>query len=345
MPGWKRSKECATLAKRPIEPLPPRRNPPGLPKIALARLPERPLISVVVPSYNQGAFIAETIESALAQDYRPIEIVIVDGASSDGTVPVLERYNGVEEVRWLSEPDSGVVEAVNKGFALARGEVIAIQSSDDFYMAGAFQAAVDALKANPECGLVFGDIVTVDRDGAELRATDQPAYSFEGFLALRLFIPQPSAFFRREALDVIGGWDERYFVADTEFWLRLLFRSTARKIDRKLAKRRMHDAQRDLQAGRIAASYKDMIRQSEDIGGSSRKLRRLANAGLHMASFKYKSTYAYFSSSLHLWRGLVRDPGQMKRWARTPLIIPGYLWARVAASRIKARLIGRRGAA
>ena len=106
-------------------------------------LPEHPLISVIVPSFNQGAFIRKTIESALQQDYRPIEVVVMDGASTDNTVDILKSFGDIPELRWVSEPDQGVVDAVNKGLRLARGEIAAIQSSDDFYLPGAFSTVAE----------------------------------------------------------------------------------------------------------------------------------------------------------------------------------------------------------
>ena len=98
-----------------VEPLRPRSLPPKSPAIQLGSLPGKPLLSVIVPSFNQAAFIGETINSALAQDYRPVEIIVVDGDSSDGTQELLDSYQGVEALRVLSEPDGGVCEAVNKG--------------------------------------------------------------------------------------------------------------------------------------------------------------------------------------------------------------------------------------
>ena len=90
-----------------------------------------PLVSIIVPSFNQGRFIKETIDSILGQDYRPIEVLVLDGASTDETVEVLSRYESVPELIWRSEPDNGVVDAVNKGLKRASGEIIGIQSSDD----------------------------------------------------------------------------------------------------------------------------------------------------------------------------------------------------------------------
>lgn len=318
----------------------PKSNPPCKPTISLGPLEDFPLLSIVVPSFNQGAYICDTIESALSQNYRPIEIIIVDGASTDDTLSRLSQYDSVEEVRWISEPDSGVADAVNKGFAMARGDVIAIQSSDDFYAPGAFEAAISSLKDSPDTALAYGDVITIDEAGHELRRTSLPKYSFESFLSKRLYLPQPSTFFRREVLDVVGGWDESYFIADTEFWLRILFRSQAVKVDAILAKRRMHDAQRDKQGERIISSYLSMVRDSSDINGSRHSVRRLAHAGYHFTAAEYGNEQKPLKSSLHLWAALFRDPGQLRRWSRSLLIIPGYLPARMQASRLKKLLRG-----
>ena len=93
----------------------------------------QPLVSVIVPSYNQARFIRETLDSILGQDYRPLEVIVFDGASKDETVDVLGSYGDRPELRWWSEPDRGVVDAVNKGLAKANGEILAIQSSDDCF--------------------------------------------------------------------------------------------------------------------------------------------------------------------------------------------------------------------
>src|SRR5437773_2348908 len=115
----------------------------------------RPLVSVIVPSFNQGKYIRETIDSILAQDYRPLEVLVIDGASTDETLDVLRSYADRPELRWWSERDAGVVDAVNKGLARASGEIVAIQSSDDLYVPGAVAAAVEALADGAV--LAYGD--------------------------------------------------------------------------------------------------------------------------------------------------------------------------------------------
>src|SRR5947207_2842436 len=113
----------------------------------------RPLVSIVVPSFNQGRFIAETLRSCLEQHYRPIEILVQDGGSNDNTISVLRSLKA-PELSWVSEPDDGVVDAVNKGLRRAKGEILSIQSSDDVFVCGAVTAAVDAHSHDPSIGLV-----------------------------------------------------------------------------------------------------------------------------------------------------------------------------------------------
>ena len=198
------------------------------PKAPLPPPCEAPLVSVIVPSYNQGAFIRQTLDSILEQDFRPLQILVIDGASTDQTLDVLHRYDEVPEVNWLSEPDSGVVEAVNKGLKLANGTIGAIQSSDDFYLPGAIRSGVRALLADPALGFVFGDIVKIDAAGNDLTQTDLGPYSLENVLSFQTWIPQPSTFFRLDLAKSLNGWREEVsYAADTDLWLRMGFHAAA----------------------------------------------------------------------------------------------------------------------
>ena len=246
------------------------KTPPPLPP-----LPANPLVSVVVPSYNQGAFIRQTLESCLAQDYRPIEVVVVDGASTDGTVAVLESFSGRPEVRWVSEPDAGVVDAVNKGLARARGEIAVIQSSDDFFLPGCFSAVAEGFRKRPAAGLVFGDVERVDAEGQAAFSPRQPRYSLARLLARELFIYQPTAFFRRELALELGGWNpEIPYVPDIDLWIRLAFRAEVAQLDAVLAAYRSHPGQRDKHRQNIYRDYLRMLELSREIPAAPRPLRR-----------------------------------------------------------------------
>lgn len=250
-----------------------------------------PTVSIVVPSYNQGKFIQETIDSILNQNYRPIEIYVVDGASTDETLDVLNSYEHVPELTWISEPDKGVVDAVNKGFLQVQGDIVGIQSSDDVYLPGAITQIVQAFLQDKALGLVYGDTIKVDADGKELLKQSVAPYTLENFLLGRTWIPQPSAFFRRDLLDICGGWDDRVsYAADTDLWLRMAFKTKVKKLNAYLSQRRIHDAQRDTQSDRIARDYARMIDQSPDIAQASAQIRRAAKAGKCLKRIRYNDS-------------------------------------------------------
>ena len=321
----------------------PTKNPPIEP-VKLGSLSERPLVSIVVPSWNQGEFIADTIDSILQQDYRPLQIHVIDGGSTDRTVKVLQSYGDVPELDWISEKDKGVVDAVNKGFAKVQGEVVAIQSSDDMYMPNAVATMVQALKERPEHGLLYADTQTVDAGGEFLSECKLLPFTMQRFLNKQTYIPQPSAFFRREMLDTCGGWDDRYFSADTQLWLRMAFRTKIEKVDACVAKRRAHDDQRNNQAAKIVDAYRRMVKDSPELKQAHQELRRAAQAGTHMHWIRYNPAKSHVLASYHLWRAVKLDPSLWPVARSSPLLIPGYLPVRIAGSRIKQWLFGNKRA-
>lgn len=264
---------------------------------------------MIVPSFNQGRFIRATLDSILAQDYRPLEIHVVDGASRDETVEVLQSYGQIPELFWTSEPDSGVVEAVNKGFTRVHGDIVAIQSSDDCYLPGAISAAVNAFQNHPEAGLIYGNTVKVDEFGRELGRSNVGPWSLENLFLLKTWIPQPSCFFRRQLLNTCGGWDERIpYAADTGLWIRIAFHTQVRKIDKCLSQRRMHDSQRDTHSDRVLRDYRKLIANSPEIAAASPHLRRAARSGAELIYRRYNPTGSELRAFWHDLKGMVICP-------------------------------------
>jgi len=284
----------------------------------------QPLVSIIIPSYNQGTFIRHAIESCLRQDYRPLEILVLDGASRDRTVDILHEYDRIPEVRWISEPDNGVVEAVNKGFQLARGQIAGIQSSDDGYLPGAVSEAVREFLEAPDLGLVYGDWIYVDAEGEEKKRHQTGPFSLENFLCGNTLIMQPVTFFRLPLARKIGGWNPDYFVADTEMWLRMVFCTHAKKVDRFWGIRRLHEDQRNTRAAEIFSSYARMIDASPDIGRCFPRLRRAAKAGKYIMSAGYNPSGSAFKRYIDYWRAVFYHPSVFKAQKLGGVLIPGY---------------------
>ena len=327
----------SSLTEAPLDSFLPRAAP--LTQVTLGALSTRPLVSVVVPSFNQGRFIRSTIDSILEQDYRPIEIFVMDGASTDETLEVLRSYAACRELRWVSETDGGIVEAVNKGFRRVHGEIVAIQSSDDCYRPGALSRVVDEFNRQPDVGLIYGDSVKVDVAGLELARHVIDPYSLKGLLLLKTWIPQPSAFFRRELLEAVGGWDDTVpYSADIDMWVRMAFRTRVVKIDRFLSQRRVHDTQRDMQVANIAQDYTRMIEQSPDIASAPRDIARAAHAGKHLLRVRYNPHGSDLYAAWSLIRAAWYVPGclDLRRLLTHGLWLP----SRRACSSLKKRVFG-----
>jgi glycosyltransferase involved in cell wall biosynthesis len=180
---------------------------------------ETPLVSIVTPSFHQARFLRRTIDSVLAQTYRHIEYIVVDGGSRDGSVDILKSYG--ERVRWVSEPDRGQSDAINKGFSRFRGEILAYVNSDDVLLPDAVATAVRHLSKDSECDLVYGDAFFIDADDNVLAPYPTEEYTFDRLMQT-CFICQPATFWRRRIAERIGPLDERlHYVMDYEYWMRM----------------------------------------------------------------------------------------------------------------------------
>jgi len=224
-----------------------------------------PLVSIVTPSLNQGRFIEQAIRSVAEQDYPRIEHIVVDAGSTDETLDVLRRH---PRVRWTSEPDRGQADAINKGFATAKGEILGWLNADDYYLEGAVSAAVEALRSSG-CGLVHGGWRQVDEDGRTIRDVPAVPFDYERQLERENRVAQPGSFFTREAFDAVGGVDaDLRYAMDYELWLKLGKRFGVCHVDRTLAAYRYHPASKSVAEYRAFAA--ETWRASRRHGGRMR---------------------------------------------------------------------------
>lgn len=207
-----------------------------------------PLVSIVMPSFNQEHFIEAAVRSVLEQDYPSLELIIADGGSTDGTLQCLEGLlaHFGNRLRWISEPDSGPANAINKALGMVRGAIIGWLNSDDLYAPGAVRAAVHCLTTRPETLMVYGEGEHIDENGKRLGRypTLPPSASPEVFQK-GCFICQPTVFLRLEVLQRVGFLDESLKTAfDFELWLRIFqqFPERIALLDQVLASSRIHAA-------------------------------------------------------------------------------------------------------
>ncbi|HBI15611.1 MAG TPA: hypothetical protein DDY20_08880 [Desulfobulbaceae bacterium] len=271
------------------------------------------LVSVIIPSYNQGRYIKSTIDSILLQDHRPIEIIIYDGASNDETIAVLRSYNGTPELFWCSEPDKGVADAVNKGLQRAHGEILAIQSSDDIYLPGAISAAVEEFRQYPENALVYGEVELIDQDGNLIGRDIQGAFDFNKYIGRFSYIPQATAFFRSDVARQVGGWrSEVSFAADADYWLRIASLYPVKKIDRLMGRYRYHPEQRDKQSEKIVRDWEKTVRDLLAAHNFSPNTKRFAQMGIFLAKYRYAPQAEWFKRTCYLYAALLSNPQAVK---------------------------------
>lgn len=185
-------------------------------------------ISIITATYNSGKTVGDTLKSVLAQTYHDYELLVVDGASKDNTLEVVKNMEPLFEgrMRYISEPDKGIYDAMNKGIRMATGEVIGILNSDDFYTSDDALACIAWTLENEKVDAVYGDIHYVDDEDLKKCVRYYSSKPFRRWMMRFGFMPaHPSFYCRKEVYEKYGAFDaENYRVAaDFENLLRLIF--------------------------------------------------------------------------------------------------------------------------
>jgi len=281
----------------------------------IGKLYEWPMVSIVTPSFNQAEFIEDTIRSVLEQDYPRLEYIVVDGGSTDGTIDILKKYNG--KIHWLSEPDQGQTNAINKGFLLGKGEVLGWINSDDFYLPGAIKTATTFLRNHPECMMVHGDCQVVDSNGSIKLVRKTADFGLDKLIGVDT-IAQPTVLFRRQVLKMIGLLNERLeYVFDWEFWVRMGIKNLKTKhIPIILAAFREHGGSKTLSRKELFWQERFLVLEqiftSEDIPVEIKSLKQRAFSGVFASSAyfylqhgKVRKFLISMYKSLRMWPGIL----------------------------------------
>jgi glycosyltransferase involved in cell wall biosynthesis len=283
-------------------------------QIRPARMSETPLVSIVTPTLNQGRFIEQTIRSIEGQTYRHFEHIVVDGGSTDETLEILRRHGGSYPMRWTSEPDRGMYDAINKGMRQARGQILAYLNSDDLYFPWTLEVIVDAFERHPEADVVFGDALGIQEETGNEDVRFQPSFRYDFLLRSGSFV-QPSVFWRSSVWEDVGEFNQAFRLAgDLDFWLRIGPDRRYRKVDELLSIERDHlDTKRSSQWSALMQESA-ACRAPFDLAAPFRR-----RAGLIAGRFR-----AWWARRVY-WARFARESGRRRA-------SPGRPWARYLAA-------------
>lgn len=281
-----------------------------------------PLVTIITPAYNRADLVSATIESVLNQDYPHLEYIVLDDGSSDGTLEVIKRYDG--RLRWESHPNMGETRTVNRGFELARGEIVGVVNSDDPLLPGAVTKLVAALLEHPEVVVAFPDWLIIDAEGKAIQTFN--AYDYTGYVDMvrrHFCLPGPGALFRRRVIDAVGGRDPDFrYVGDLEFWYRVGCIGNFLRVPEVLATFRVHPGSATVsQRGtRMAEEHVEVMDKlyafallptvAESIKGEAYSSAYFV-AGCNLGRGNFAKKFEFFSKALALapWKYL----GEYKR--------------------------------
>jgi glycosyltransferase involved in cell wall biosynthesis len=277
-----------------------------------------PLVSIITPTFNQARYLEASIRSVLAQEYSPLEYLVIDGGSTDGSLAILDRYAD-RLTRWISEPDTGQADAINKGFRLAKGEIVAWLNSDDLYLPGAIAEAVQALAEHPEAGMVCGDGILIDEAN---RLLDWHRYRAPALIDLLSFevLLQPTVFMRRSALEEAGSLrSDLHLILDHDLWVRLAARAPIIHVPRFWAAERTHpEAKTMAAAAEFAGEARRLIAEagrSQELAPAVSAGRARVEAGLEVFAARRMIDAGRYGESLRLFaRGFRRRPATALRY-------------------------------
>ncbi len=240
-----------------------------------------PLISIVVPSFNQAAYLPETLQSLVEQDYTPLEVIIQDGGSTDGSVAIgedyVQRYPDIFQLH--VEQDDGQADALNRGFARARGEILAFLNSDDTYYPGVLHRVAAEIDPSKDRCVIVGRCMFTG-DGSRYVGIEHPAEYISHFEHLAIWkrgyntIPQPSVFWHRKVWERCGGFDvKEHHALDYDLFCHFSKHFQFHRIDQLFSTYRMHDSSKSAQKSEAEVLELSIVVSRKHWGGWLSPLR------------------------------------------------------------------------
>ena len=258
-----------------------------------------PTISIVIPSYNQAAFLAETLESVVRQDYGRREIIVMDGGSTDGSVDIIRRYEAHLD-EWVSEPDEGQSDALIRGFSRSRGDIQCWLNSDDLMAPGALATVARLFAERRDMRALYGDAVWIDREGRRLRVQREMPFNRFIWLYTYNYIPCCSMFWRRSLYEEVGGIDVSFHLAmDSDLWAKFAERTRLHHVRRIFSMMRFYPEQKTQAAtleeraredarviSRFVADESPLVRKSKRVVARAARVAWRAATGCYTLDYR-----------------------------------------------------------
>jgi glycosyltransferase involved in cell wall biosynthesis len=250
---------------------------------------KQPLVSIITPCFNSDRFIKSCIESVLAQPYRRVEHIVQDGASGDDTVKILRKYSG--RIDWVSEPDAGQADGLNRAILRSRGDFLLVLNADDELLPHAVEWGVSRMMENPDAAVVYGDLILMDETGKETGSFLGPDYDFAGVFCVEKVIGAQAAFIRRSMFEQVGiGADPSLDTCpDYEMFIRLGLKFPIRHVPGFVARYRYYPRVMDGSTARSVnrfveskSAVMERVFKNPATPKDILRLRRRAKAGLFL---------------------------------------------------------------
>lgn len=291
----------------------------------------KPLVSIITPSYNQGKYIRQTIESVLTQDYENLEYIIIDGGSTDDTLDIIRDYEG--KLTYVSERDNGQSDAINKGFKMARGDIVAWLNSDDVYEPGCVSRAVAEFENNEKLGLVYGDGYIIDEAGTKIKVFEYTQeFDYWKLVNFWDYIMQPATFFKRKTLQEAGYLDVNLqYCMDWDLWIKLAAISEVKYISELLACSREYSETKTSTGGEkrlkeIVALLQKYSGKSSPLGVESYRASTFYTKHAN-AIYPIRKFAGLYLTYKHKWLEKQMPVKYVDGWIgkRYAMMIPGYI--------------------
>jgi len=258
-------------------------------------------VSIVTPSYNQAAYLEQTIRSVLESGIPSLEYFVIDGGSDDSSVDIIKKFEH-NLSGWVSEKDQGQADAINKGLRQSTGDIVAWLNSDDYYLPGAIQRAIQTFEQNPQAGLIFGNVLSVDADGHIFNLQTFRSFNLLDLMSFRI-ISQPAVFMRASVLNQAGLLDLDYnCLLDHHLWLRMARLAPMVYIPETLAAARYHAEAKNLarteEFGREAFKIVDFMQSDPDFAALFTQNKARVLGGAHRLDAFYLLDGGNFRAAL-----------------------------------------------